>query len=199
MEGARRALVRGALAAALVALLAAGAEKIPDPAVAKAVARAREAAEGLVGHLKGLLGEELAAGGFERAVAVCSEKALAETKAFAERQGISVRRVTTRTRNPANKPDEFERRVLGVFERMRRAGAVMSDYYEVVETGGRKELRYLKPLLVQGMCLTCHGPKEKIPVEVAKILAQRYPDDRATGYRAGELRGAVSVRVPLED
>ena len=198
MNGATRSWTMVA-AAALALALAAAAEKIPDPKVAKAVAEARKVAEGLAGHLKELLGKELAAGGFERAVAVCSEKALAETKAYSERRGRYVRRVTTRTRNPANKPDEFELRVLGVFERMRRAGAVMKDYYEVVETDGRQELRYLKPLLVQGLCLTCHGPEDKIPAGVKKILAERYPDDRATGYRAGELRGAISVRMPLEE
>lgn len=32
---------------------------------------------------------------------------------------------------------------------------------------------------------------------VTAALRERYPADRATGYRVGDLRGAFSVRVPL--
>jgi hypothetical protein len=32
---------------------------------------------------------------------------------------------------------------------------------------------------------------------VDSMLARRYPGDRATGFRDGDLRGAISVRVPI--
>jgi len=32
---------------------------------------------------------------------------------------------------------------------------------------------------------------------VQAILAREYPDDRATGFSVGDVRGAVSVRIPL--
>jgi hypothetical protein len=66
-----------------------------------------------------------------------------------------------------------------------------------VTEGGRETLRYLKPLVAGTMCLTCHGQKAAIPPGVQAVLAREYPDDRATGYSAGDVRGAVSVRVPL--
>jgi hypothetical protein len=31
--------------------------------------------------------------------------------------------------------------------------------------------------------------------DVRSLLAERYPEDRATGYAAGDFRGMVSVRV----
>ena len=48
-------------------------------------------------------------------------------------------------------------------------------------------------------CLACHGAPEQIPAEVAAILAERYPDDQATGYAVGDLRGALwaEVRLPV--
>ena len=38
---------------------------------------------------------------------------------------------------------------------------------------------------------------EKIDPQVQSILRERYPLDQATGFRPGDLRGAISVRVPL--
>jgi hypothetical protein len=32
---------------------------------------------------------------------------------------------------------------------------------------------------------------------VRELLAERYPDDEATGYAVGELRGGISVRLAL--
>ena len=31
------------------------------------------------------------------------------------------------------------------------------------------------------------------------MLKQQYPFDRAIGYKTGELRGAVSIKQPIED
>ena len=41
------------------------------------------------------------------------------------------------------------------------------------------------------------GRRDGLPPPEREELARRYPEDRATGYRVGDLRGAVSVRVPL--
>ena len=62
---------------------------------------------------------------------------------------------------------------------------------------GSYQLQYLRPLLVQRACLACHGDPATFSPEVRAVLARRYPQDRATGYAVGDLRGAVSVRVPL--
>lgn len=57
--------------------------------------------------------------------------------------------------------------------------------------------RLLKPIIIQGMCLSCHGSEEQIPEPVKKQIANSYSDDLATGYKAGELRGAFSVKIPV--
>jgi hypothetical protein len=48
-----------------------------------------------------------------------------------------------------------------------------------------------------GPCLACHGSPKQFDVAVADLLREKYPDDRAVGYKVGDLRGAVSVRVKL--
>jgi hypothetical protein len=48
------------------------------------------------------------------------------------------------------------------------------------------------------LCVNCHGPRDALAPGVAEILDAEYPDDRATGYRPGDLRGLVRVSIPRE-
>lgn len=57
----------------------------------------------------------------------------------------------------------------------------------------------MKPIMVQSKCLLCHGLSDQIPESIRITLKQRYPFDRAIGYKAGELRGAGSIKQPLAD
>lgn len=191
----------------------------PDPA-----AHARLAVAGLAEKLKALLGEELAKGGFEGAVHACSTSAQKVTREFAAQSGVDIRRVTLKHRNPANAPDAWERSQLVQMESDLRAGKPLpAEIWEVVDEppvaadlqspsnrerretgsanrGARAAARYhrlLKPIVIQGVCLSCHGSDAQIPAPVKKQIASSYSKDLATGYKAGELRGAFSVRIPL--
>ena len=44
-------------------------------------------------------------------------------------------------------------------------------------------------------CLLCHGPAVAAPVQSA--IRARYPQDAATGFEEGSLRGAFWVEVPM--
>ena len=46
---------------------------------------------------------------------------------------------------------------------------------------------YVEPIILQPMCTTCHG--ESLSEPVATQIAELYPDDAATGFREGDLRG----------
>jgi hypothetical protein len=53
----------------------------------------------------------------------------------------------------------------------------------------------LLPIKLQAQCLMCHGPAEKIPLEVKTQLAKLYPQDQATGFQEGDLRGWFWVEL----
>jgi hypothetical protein len=55
----------------------------------------------------------------------------------------------------------------------------------------------MKALPTQELCLACHGTAGRIDPAVRARLAELYPGDRATGYRPGEIRGALTLRRPL--
>lgn len=164
-----------------------------------AVAEAREVAKELTAELRRMLSEELAKGGFAGAVRVCAEQAQTATGAFNTATGASARRVSLRYRNGLNQPDPYEERLLREWASLPAGKEVPAESATVQTDGqGRRHLRYMQPIRVQAMCLSCHGDPAGIPAEVKEILASRYPKDLATGYKAGDLRGAVSVRIPLD-
>lgn len=156
--------------------------------------RARAAVKELGEKIRSLLAAELAAGGFEGAVGVCAEKAQAETKRYAAEHGIQIRRVSTKARNPLNRPDEWERARLEEWAAALQAGETLPEFTENGKADG--EYRLLVPIRIQAMCLTCHGDDKQIPAAVKVLLKEHYPRDAAVNYRNGDLRGAFSVTLP---
>ena len=170
-----------------------------SPAVPEAqLAVARTAADDLGARLRALLTAELARGGPQGAVEACAAQAQEATLEEATRHGVALRRVSLQYRNPADAPDEFERAALERLAAGARQGSLPAEVAQVTAgPDGGSELRYLRPIVLAAPCLGCHGKVEELAPGVAAILAQRYPGDLATGYAAGDLRGAVSVRVAL--
>ena len=189
------ATARGGIvvAAALAAALARAQSPTPAPA-APELERARAAAAALSTELRARLMEEMKAGGPVQGVKVCSEVA----PAYAARHsvdGLAVRRVSERWRNPADRPDAYEGAKLAELAAAHARGALPAETYEWIGEGAGRALRYLKPITIGGPCLGCHGDPAAMKPEVAAMLRERYPEDRAIGYRDGDFRGAVSVTV----
>jgi hypothetical protein len=163
---------------------------------ADALERARGAVGSMGSHLMGALMENLEAGGPVNAVRVCSE--IAPTVAAEHSgDGLSIRRVSTKVRNPADSPDAYERAVLDRWAALSGTGELPVESAEMVTSNGRRVLRYMKPIIVMRPCLTCHGDPASMQPELKSLLEERYPDDQATGYEEGDLRGAFSVTVDL--
>ncbi len=111
-------------------------------------------------------------------------------KKFYNATGYQLRQISSKYRNPKNKPDEFEAKALGEFEK----NSNLTEYKGVDKLNDQKVLRYLIPLHIEEACLKCHSAKETIP----EIIQEDYPEDRATDYTFGDLRGAISVAVPID-
>ncbi|MDX1426157.1 MAG: DUF3365 domain-containing protein, partial [Kiloniellales bacterium] len=68
---------------------------------------------------------------------------------------------------------------------------------ELIESDGGRTYRYMKAIPVGEVCLTCHGA-DIDPALMAEIEAF-YPEDQATGFALGELRGAFTVSKTLAE
>lgn len=72
--------------------------------------------------------------------------------------------------NPANAPDDFERRGLRDFE------SGEEETMEIVRASSGRTLRYMIPLKVEESCLPCHAEQ---------------------GYQVGNIRGGLSLEIPI--
>jgi hypothetical protein len=163
-----------------------------------AISRAREAANTLGKDLQALLFGQLEQGGPVTAIAFCADSAQVRTARHAG-EGVYVRRVSLKVRNPANTPDTVERATLEALAAQHAGGTLPAELVEVRGAGAGREVHYTRPILVQEKCLACHGEPTQIDPAVKRVLTVRYPSDAAVGYRAGDLRGAISVRVPAPE
>jgi hypothetical protein len=182
----------------LTALIAASGACSKPAATAEAIAAATARAEQAAGALNGALIKELTAalakGPAQEAVQVCSEVAQSITERTRAEQGVYLSRTALRLRNPKNAPSSAERAVLERWS----ADEEPKDWSEVVASEDGEQLLWMRPIILMPLCAQCHGSEggEILPDTLATIR-RLYPEDRATGFSAGDLRGAVTVRVPL--
>lgn len=161
----------------------------------------RERAHQLQHRLRGELLAALEAGGPAGAVRVCRERAerLARDVGEGGQPTVELKRVTRKPRVPAHAPDKWESQALEWFEtRLAQDGRLPEDWVQRLSEGGLR-YRYYQPIVMGPPCLTCHGTPEQLPDTVKGTLAALYPEDRATGYREGELRGLLRVEIRAED
>lgn len=189
------------LIAALIAAGALAAGPVLAQDVAALTGQARDAAGTLQKTLASKLLAEIKAGGPESAIPVCTALAPEAAGKLSRERGWRVTRVSLKVRNPVlGTPDAWEQRALADFD-ARAARGEKPDTLEaaeiVTEPQGRY-FRYAKALPVAGLCLNCHGEADKVSPGVRERLAREYPHDRATGYREGQIRGAISVKRPLD-
>lgn len=165
-----------------------------DLAAAEDPRRARSAAiaERFQKEMGERLAGALAAGGPIAAITVCRQEAPGIAARLSTETGARVGRTALRVRNPANAPDAPAREVLERFAQAVASGTSAPPEYFAVASDG--QARYYKAIITQPACQSCHG--QALDPTVAKAIAQHYPNDRATGFAAGGLRGAFVVGWP---
>ncbi len=114
---------------------------------------------------------------------------------FGHMTGITLKQTALRVRNPLNKPDEWEEQVLKDFEK----SMTKKGFGELTTIEGESVYRYMKPLFMEMQCIMCHSQSESMPAEVREYIERNYSNDESMGYKAGELRGGISVIIPIKD
>ena len=155
--------------------------------------KSRDAIKMLGGELKNTLQASMKANGPLESITVCRVQAPQIADKVSELTGMTVARTSLSVRNQANKPDAWEKSILQQFEDRKIKGEDVSalDYYELTEHDGKKVFRYMKAIPTMEACLNCHG--SDIAEPLAAKINSLYPDDMATGFAVGDIRGAFTV------
>jgi hypothetical protein len=162
---------------------------------------AKRASISLIKKLGAELKKEMSNNGPEAAITVCRDMAPKINSEVSRLNGWRVTRVSEKIRNPMlGTPDAWEAKVMQTFEQRAAKGEKYADmvYGETVTEHGKAYYRFMKPIPMAQLCTTCHGSADQIPAGVKAQLAMDYPHDQAIGYKPGDLRGAISIKQPMD-
>lgn len=155
---------------------------------------ARSLVKAFGSDLKHVLKSSMKSEGPIKALEVCNIQAGPIAEKNSTLSGWDIGRTSLKVRNESNAPDEWERNVLHQFEKRKAAGENLKtmEYSETVKEGDKSVYRYMKPIPTAGLCVKCHGVN--LGDEVSKKVKLLYPNDQATGFNVGDIRGAFTLQ-----
>ncbi|MGX7743330.1 Tll0287-like domain-containing protein [Rhodopseudomonas parapalustris] len=182
------------VAAAAFAALAARDRAVDQAALQ---AEARSVIKDYSGALLGVLKSTMESSGPVEAIGFCNREAPTIAATASQRSGWTVARTSLKPRNPSAAPDDLERRVMTEFVAQIATGtpAASLHHAEIVDQNGEKVFRYIQAIPTAELCLTCHG--RALRPDVAAKIQALYPDDQATGFAPGQMRGAFTLSRKL--
>ncbi len=145
----------------------------------------RDAQSTLATGLKGALMAALDDGGPASAITICNDEALKISTAVASETGVWLGRTSQKLRNPANIAPDWTREIV--------SGQTAELSIHVASDG---RLGVLTPIVFKAECAMCHGAVEEIDEELYASIKEAYPDDHATGFAEGDLRGWFWFEAP---
>ena len=136
------------------------------------------------------LTDALAQGGPGFAVKSCHIDVVGITRRLGRQTGLTAGRTSDRLRNLSNAPRDWAAALV-----QNNAGRYARDVDGyAVDLGDA--VGVLRPIAHRPLCNSCHGPATRLDPVVRDALKERYPADRATGFRVGEIRGWFWVEMP---
>lgn len=187
--------MRRNLFAALVIVALAGCAAEPRPPAptldeAAVIAASLPIAQGFQAELQAQLQAAIADGGPKGGVSVCQQDAPAIAAAQSETSGAEVSRVAARHRNPAGGVPDDLRAAYAALEAAPLVDGKPNRQIVRTGSGAGARVHVLSAIPMQEQpCAVCHGTN--IAPELKAHIDSLYPGDLATGFKPGELRGAL--------
>lgn len=155
---------------------------------------ARSLVKAFGSDLKQVLKTSMKSAGPIKALEVCNIQAKPIAMKNSSLSGWNIARTSLKVRNKSNAPDDWELNTLRQFEKRKIAGENLKtmEYSETVIEGDKTVYRYMKPIPTAGLCVKCHGAN--LGKEVTQKVNSLYPNDQATGFKIGDIRGAFTLQ-----
>lgn len=137
------------------------------------------------------LTEQMKMGGPAKAIPFCNVEAMSLTKQLSEEFNVTIKRTSDKLRNQENKPSEREQEIINNYQKLISEKQEITPIAEVDDNNNK---HYYAPIKLKANCLACHGiVDEFVSVKTDSIIKSLYPNDKATGYNEGDLRGIWSI------
>ncbi|MCK4739226.1 MAG: DUF3365 domain-containing protein [Deltaproteobacteria bacterium] len=120
--------------------------------------------------------------------AVCG-KVGKRVKAISKEEGFKIRHAAIKNRNPANAATTGEVNLIQKISNNKKTQPIE----DIVTIEDKRYHRITAPIFVERACLACHGDKDTRP----DFIKKKYPEDKAYGFKEGDLRGIISISFPI--
>jgi EAL domain-containing protein (putative c-di-GMP-specific phosphodiesterase class I)/GGDEF domain-containing protein len=114
-------------------------------------------------------------------------------KILSKKDNIYIRQLSDKPRDPKNlaKGDELD--AIKYFRLHKNS----KDFFIAHRNKDNPHIFYAYPLRMEKSCLKCHGPANKIEKPLYQELVKLY-GNKAFGYKLGEIRGIIAIRIPFD-
>ena len=135
--------------------------------------------------------EQMKLGGPTQAVPFCNVQAMPIINEMAEKFDVTIKRTSDKVRNSENKASERELEIIEEYKSLIKNGEELTP---IVEFDKNQKKHYYAPIKLNAKCLACHGELgNKLSVKTDSLVKSLYPNDKAIGYKDGDLRGVWSI------
>ncbi len=154
--------------------------------------KGKQAAAATFAILSQRLQKAIQKGGVSNAIQYCNTAAYSITDSLSQVQKALIRRTSLKVRNPKNNPTALEKEVLKSFAVKAAAGEVLTPMVKILNN---HNIAFYAPIITNDFCLKCHGKVgEVLTKSDYQAIQKYYPNDKAIGYLAGDLRGIWSIQ-----
>lgn len=130
--------------------------------------------------------------GLPDVVNFCHDNAKKLTDSLGKVNNVVIKRTSHKLRNDKNEPDADSKAVLDNYLKMQKTKQTLEP---VVKKGTDGYVHFYAPIKLKAECLKCHGtPGQDVSEEIYKLIKEKYPNDTATGFKEGELRGIWDIK-----
>lgn len=163
----------------------------------QAIQKGSALASALVQKLSGELKAQIQSGGAVGALHFCTQNALVLSDQIAQESNTSIKRVSAKNRNPINAATPEEQNILKQWEGLLQTQQPLPAYkIQAYSDGG---YTYYQPIVIANeACLKCHGDIAA-DSPLYKAIKATYAEDKATGYKIGDLRGMIVITLPKQN
>jgi hypothetical protein len=157
----------------------------------KYITEGKEMALATANKLGSNLSQKMKEGGVKDAVPFCNTMAYPLTEEMSEKYNVEIKRTSDKLRNDKNKPNEEENNIIDYYEKTLAANEQLEPVVEIDASGNP---HFYGPIIMQKKCLACHGSIGKeVSVKTDSLIKSYYSNDKAIGFKEGDLRGIWSI------
>ncbi len=153
--------------------------------------KGKEIAEATFEAMSQALKANLAKGGVQQATKYCNLAALPLADSLAQIHQVIIKRASLKPRNEIDAPDSLEQKILEKYAALHQKAAPMQPTLTRLD---KNKVLFNAPIVMKALCLNCHGTVGKeVNAKDYELVKTLYPEDKAVGYKEGDLRGMWSI------